>query len=545
MTESLIRTFADSPILTLFVVIGLGYLLGELEIAGFRLGVSGVLFVGLAVGSLSPDVALPEVVPTLGLIIFVYAVGIHSGRAFFDSFKREGYRNSLLAVAVLLVGAVLAVASSYTLGLGGPRAAGLFCGALTNTPALAAARERITVNGRASGLAAGEIRRLADQPVVAYSIAYPIGVIGVLLSFQLARRLWGLKVPPAEEAPEIQARDFVVSNPGITGRTVSDVLRVHKDVGFVISRIRHGGRTDLAKPDTVLSEGDIVVAVGEEEALERALHIFGAPTDARLEVDRSELDYRRIFVSSKEVVGKRLQDLDLQNRLGAMITRLRRGDVDVVPRPDTRLEMGDVVRVLTRKEKFPAVSRFFGDSLRGTAETDFGSVAIGMVLGVMVGMLPIPLPGGTTVTLGLAGGPLLVALVLGRLERSGRVTWIIPAPAGLTLRQIGLLLFMAGVGVKAGYSFADTIRSNGAQMLAAGALITFGVTLCTIFVGHRLLKIPFDALMGLVSGVQTQPACLAYATGLTRSDAPNIAYAGVYPAAMIAKIILAQLLISS
>lgn len=545
MTESLIHTFADYPILTLFVVIGLGYLLGELEIAGFRLGVSGVLFIGLAVGSLSPDVALPEVVPTLGLIIFVYAVGIHSGRAFFDSFKREGYRNSLLTVAVLLIGAVLAVASSYTLGLGGPRAAGLFCGALTNTPALAAARERITVNGRASGLAAGEIRRLADQPVVAYSIAYPVGVIGVLLSFQLARKLWGLNVPPAEEAPEIQARDFVVSNPGITGRTISDVLRVHKDVGFVISRIRHGGRTDLAKSDTVLSEGDIVVAVGEEEALERALHIFGAPTDARLEMDRSELDYRRFFVSSKEVVGKRLQDLDLQNRLGGMITRLRRGDVDVVPRPDTRLEMGDVVRVLTRKEKFPAVSRFFGDSLRGTAETDFGSVAIGMVLGVMVGMLPIPLPGGTTVTLGLAGGPLLVALVLGRLERSGRITWIIPAPAGLTLRQIGLLLFMAGVGVKAGYSFADTMRSNGAQMLAAGALITFGVTLCTIFVGHRLLKIPFDALMGLVSGVQTQPACLAYATGLTRSDAPNIAYAGVYPAAMIAKIILAQLLISS
>ena len=349
--------------------------------------------------------------------------------------------------------------------------------------------------------------------MVAYSVAYPIGVIGVLLSFQLARRLWGLKVPPAEEAPEIQARDFVVSNPGITGRTIADVLRVHKDVGFVISRIRHGGRTDLAKSDTVLSEGDIVVVVGEEEALERALQIFGAPADARLELDRSELDYRRIFVSSKEVVGKRLQDLDLQNRLGAMITRLRRGDVDIVPRPDTRLEMGDVVRVLTRKENFQAVSRFFGDSIRGTAETDFGSVAIGMVLGVMVGMMPIPLPGGTTVTLGLAGGPLLVALVLGKLERSGRITWVIPAPAGLTLRQIGLLLFLAGVGVKAGYSFADTMRSDGAQMLAAGALITFGVTLATIFVGHKVLKIPFDALMGLVSGVQTQPACLAYATG--------------------------------
>jgi putative transport protein len=545
MTESLVRTFAQYPILTLFVVVGLGYLAGELEIAGFRLGVSGVLFVGLAIGSLGPDVALPEIVPALGLIIFVYAVGIHSGRAFFDSFKKEGYRNSLLTVGVLVLGAALAVVASNALKLGGPRAAGLFCGALTNTPALAAARDRITDSARARGLPASELRSLTDQPVVAYSVAYPIGVIGVLLCFQLARRLWGLKVPPAEEAPEIQARDFVVANPGITGHTVSDVLRVHKDVGFVVSRIRHEGRTDLAKSDTLLSEGDIVVVVGDEEALERARQIFGAPADARLELDRSELDYRRFFVSSKKVVGRRIQDLDLQNRLSATITRLRRGDVDVVPRSDTRLELGDVARVLTRKENFQAVSRFFGDSLRGTAETDFGSVAIGMVLGVMVGMLPIPLPGGTTVTLGLAGGPLLVALVLGNLERSGRVTWIMPAPASLSLRQIGLLLFLAGVGVKAGYSFAGTMRSNGAQMLAAGAVITFGVTMCTIFIGHRILKIPFDALMGLASGVQTQPACLAYATGLTRSDAPNIAYAGVYPTAMIAKIILAQLLVSS
>jgi putative transport protein len=545
MTESLVRTFAQYPILTLFVVVGLGYLAGELEIAGFRLGVSGVLFVGLAIGSLGPDVALPEIVPALGLIIFVYAVGIHSGRAFFDSFKKEGYRNSLLTVGVLVLGAALAVVASNALKLGGPRAAGLFCGALTNTPALAAARDRITDRARARGLPAGELRSLTDQPVVAYSVAYPIGVIGVLLCFQLARRLWGLKVPPAEEAPEIQARDFVVANPGITGHTVSDVLRVHKDVGFVVSRIRHEGRTDLAKSDTLLAEGDIVVVVGDEEALERARQIFGAPADARLELDRSELDYRRFFVSSKQVVGRRIQDLDLQNRLSATITRLRRGDVDVVPRSDTRLELGDVARVLTRKENFQAVSRFFGDSLRGTAETDFGSVAIGMVLGVMVGMLPIPLPGGTTITLGLAGGPLLVALVLGKLERSGRVTWIMPAPASLSLRQIGLLLFLAGVGVKAGYSFAGTMRSNGVQMLAAGAVITFGVTMCTIFIGHRILKIPFDALMGLASGVQTQPACLAYATGLTRSDAPNIAYAGVYPAAMIAKIILAQLLVSS
>jgi putative transport protein len=194
---------------------------------------------------------------------------------------------------------------------------------------------------------------------------------------------------------------------------------------------------------------------------------------------------------------------------------------------------------------FPAVVHYFGDSIRGAVETDFGSVAIGMVLGVLLGMMPIPLPGGGSVRLGLAGGPLLMALFLGKMERSGRITWVIPISANLTLRQIGLLLFLAGVGTRAGFAFTGTLRSNGVEMLAGGALITFGVTLGTLIFGHKVLKIPFDSLIGLMSGVQTQPACLAYASSMALpSEAPNLAYAAVYPAAMIAKIVLAQLLVA-
>jgi putative transport protein len=313
-------------------------------------------------------------------------------------------------------------------------------------------------------------------------------------------------------------------------------------VGLVVSRLQHQGRTDIARSDTRLAEGDIVAVVGDEDALERAEQIFGESADVRLEADRSELDYRRVFISSKEVIGKRIRDLDLPSRLSATITRLRRGDVDVVPTPETRLELGDRVRVLTQRSNFAAVAAFFGDSIRGAAETDFGSMAFGMVLGVMLGMLPIPLPGGAVVRLGLAGGPLLVGLLLGKLERTGRVTWVMPTAANLTLRQIGLLLFLAGVGVKAGYSFVGMVRLEGAQLLLAGAVVTLAVTMALLILGHKLLRIPFDALMGMVSGVQTQTACLAYANSLTKSDAPNIAYAGVYPAATIAKIVLAQLL---
>ncbi len=285
-----------------------------------------------------------------------------------------------------------------------------------------------------------------------------------------------------------------------------------------------------------------MAVVGDEEALERAAQIFGEPSPEHIEFDRSRFDHRRVYVSAKEVVGKRIRDLDLPNRLHAIITRLRRGDLDIVPAPDTRLEYGDQIRVLTPRDRIPALSTFFGDSIRGMAETDFGSVAIGMVLGVLVGMAPIPLPGGSTIRLGFAGGPLLVALALGKLERTGRITWVIPISANITLRQIGLVLFLAGVGTRAGYDFVQTLRTDGPQLMAAGAAITFTVAIASLVLGHRLLKLPYDALMGLVSGVHTQTASLAFATDHTRSDAPNIAYASVYPLATIVKIVLAQLL---
>lgn len=542
MRAEIVALLAEYPILTLFVTIGLGYLVGETSFWGFRFGVAGVLFVGLALGALDPSVALPEVIPTLGLILFVYAVGIHSAPALRDALRRQGWRDSLLALGALLLGAALALGVARWLSLPGARVAGLFCGALTNTPALAAVREQIRDRQLARKESAERVMHAAEEPVVAYSLAYPVGVLGVLLCFELLRRLWKPEFPPREEAPEIQVKNFVVKNPGVIGRTLGDLMRVHKDVGFVVSRIRHEGRTDIASSATRLAAGDLVVVVGDAEALERAEQIFGEPSEAHIEVDRSELDYRRIFVSSKQVVGKRIRDLDLPNRLHATITRVRRGDVDLVPAPETRLELGDQVRVLTRKDNFAAVREFFGDSIRGSAETDFGSIAVGMVLGVLVGTLPIPLPGGHTVRLGLAGGPLLVALLLGHWERTGGICWLIPVSANLTLRRIGLLLFLAGVGTRAGYQFGQTAAVSGLALAAGGALITFGVTLSAMWVGYRLLKIPYDALMGLMSGIQTQPACLAYATDQSRSETPDVAYASVYPTATIVKIVLAQLL---
>ncbi len=542
MRESLTAFLTQFPIVTLFGVIGTGYLVGQLRIFGFRLGVAGVLFAGLAAGALGPDIALPTIVSTVGLILFIYSIGIQFGPTFVNPFQREGYRDNLFCIAMLVLGAGLAIAVAQWRSLSGPTLAGLFSGALTNAPALAAAQEIIRDNHRS--LAAAALQQLTDGPVIAFGIAYPFGVLGVMLSFQLYRTVFRIKPERAQPGAPIEVRDFVVQNPGVTGQDLADVLRLHKDLGFVISRVKKGDLTTLAAGDSQLELGDIVAVVGEGPALERARHIFGPPSEIHIERDRSVLDYRRVFVSSKAIVGKRIGDLDLQNQLSATITRLRRGDVDMVPDLETRLQFGDRVRVLTAPANFDAVSRFFGDSIRGTAETDFGSVGLGMTMGVILGLIPVPLPGGGLLRLGLAGGPLIAGLVLGRLQRTGPITWSIPMTANLTLRQVGLVLFQAGVGTRAGYGFLQTVQSSGIQMIVSGAVITAGVALATLFIGHRVLRQPFENVMGLASAIHTEPASLSFASLISNSDAPQSSYARVFPVCTVAKIVLAQLLVT-
>ena len=542
MRESITAFLTQFPVVTLFAVIGVGYLLGQVRIFGFRLGVAGVLFAGLAVGSLGPDIALPSIVSTVGLILFIYSIGIQFGPGFVNPFRRDGYRDNVFCIAMLVLGAGAAIGVAMWQGLPGPTLAGLFSGSLTNAPALAAAQEVLRDNHR--GLSPSILQQLVDRPVIAFGLAYPFGVLGVMLSFQVYRTIFRIKPARSEPADPIEVRDFVVQNPGVTGQSLADVLRLHKDLGFVISRIRHGEETTLATADSQLALGDIVVVVGNRPAFERARHIFGEPSEIHIEHDRAVLDYRRVFVSSPEIVGKRIGDLDLQGRLSATVTRLRRGDLDMVPTSDTRLEYGDRVRVLTAPSNFAAVSRFFGDSIRGTAETDFGSVGLGMTLGVILGLIPFPLPGGTLLRLGLAGGPLIAGLVLGRLQHTGPITWVIPMSANLTLRQIGLVLFQAGVGTRAGFGFVQTVRTSGVEMIVGGAVITAVVALVSLVVGHRILRQPFESVMGLVCAIHTEPASLAYASLVSSSDAPQASYARVFPVCTVAKIVLAQLLVT-
>jgi putative transport protein len=541
---------ANNQLLLLFTVIGLGYLIGNIKIFGFQLSVAAVLFVGIAFGAMDNRLVLPEHIYIVGLVLFVYAIGLQSGPGFFASFQKRGIRFSVATAAIILIGAIATFFIEKILGLSPASASGLFCGALTNTPALAAAVE--TAKNLSANLPASARDLNASSPVVTFGLAYPFGVFGVILCLFIASKVHKSKSPGdspmpigSQESEIILSRTFKITNPGIFGKTVADVLRPMGDPGFVLSRIKKGDKTDIVEPNTILESNDLIVAVGLSEAVQKAQIVFGELSPEHLAEGTDGIVYRRIFVSNKKLVGKPIKELQLHRQIHATITRIRRGDADFVASSDSVLELGDRIRVVAHKDKIEEASKFFGDSIKSIAETDFLSLSLGIVLGVFLGMIPIPLPHGLTFKLGFAGGPLIAGLILGRLERTGKISWGLPFNANLVLRQVGLVFFMAGIGIQAGHGFSATFNRGGLGLIAGGALITIVVTVSAILIGTRYFRLPMPAIMGMMAGIQTQPACLAYANQQTESELPNLWYATVYPASMVSKIILAQLIVST
>jgi len=544
--ERLVVTLRENPLLLLVAVLAIGYPLGKLGIGRARLGVAAVLFAGLIVGALNPAFKLPELVYQFGLVLFVYAIGLANGAAFFASFRRKGLRDNLLVLAMLGFATALAFGAGRLLHLPGTLSAGLFAGGLTNTPALAAVLESVKASTPAAGLEA----RLAE-PIVAYSVTYPVGVLGVLLAIVAVERVF--RVDHAREAVALRdlsgaARPIVnhtvrVTRP-VQDRTIANLMRSHR-WRVVFARMKRGGQASIVPGSVHLREGDLVSVVGTAEEVARVALALGEATDERLEFESQEMDYRRIFVSNPRVTGFPLGELQLMENFGAVVTRVRRGDATFVPDSETVLQPGDRVRVVSRKESLDAVQAFFGDSYRGSSEIDILSFALGLGLGMLIGLAAVPVA-GVTLRLGLAGGPLVVALVLGARGRTGPLVWTLPFSANLTLRQLGLILFLAGVGTRAGDAFITTFTSgHGLALLGAGAVVTCLTALLTLLVGHLWLKIPMGLLSGILGGLQTQPAVLAFAQEQARNDLPSVGYATVYPVAFIAKILLAQVLLST
>jgi putative transport protein len=546
LPQFIVEILIENPLLLLFLVTAIGYPLGRIRMMGSSLGVASVLFVGLAAGALHPDFELPEVIFLLGLSVFVYTIGISSGAGFFASFRRKGLRDNLFVVAMLLLAALLTIAAYLLLELSPAVAAGMYAGSLTNTPALAGLLDLIR------GMAPVEQRDLLlAQPVIGYSVAYPMGVLGMILAVFIMQRVWQIDYrQDANRVRDIHAVEQPLYNRTVIIRdglaTGAPLRQLAQEQGWsiIFSRMQRGERISLVNGETRLQKGDLVNIIGTPEAVDEAIPILGDSTDIHLEFDRSQYDFRRVFVSNHQVVGKRLSELNLPGRFGALATRVRRGDIDVLAYGDTQLELGDRVRVVAPRDQIGVVSKFFGDSYRELSEINLLSLGLGLSLGLLLGLIPLPLPGGVTFKLGFAGGPLIVGLVLGALRRTGPVVWTLPYSANLTLRQVGLILLLAGIGVRSGYIFVSTFaQSGGIYIFLAGMVVTVVTAFTTLWLGYKLLKIPFGLLIGMLSGLQTQPAVLGFALEQAENDLPNIGYALVFPVTTITKILVAQLLL--
>jgi putative transport protein len=344
---------------------------------------------------------------------------------------------------------------------------------------------------------------------------------------------------------KLEVRSVHVTNPDVCTVSIEGLVK-RRDWKVLFARRRRGEEITVMSGDEPLAVGDLVTVVGSMAELNRVIEALGELAEERLELDRTDLDFRRIFVSDPAVAERPISELKLLQRFGAVVTRVRRGDVDLLPNGGTILELGDRVRVLGPRSRMSEVAKFFGDSYRALAEVDVLSFGLGIAAGLVLGLIPVPLPNGGTFSLGVAGGPLVAGLILGAMGRMGVVVWQLPYSANLTLRQIGLVLFLAGVGTRSGWVFSQTFAKSGSLTLfLAGTAITLLTTMLALVIGRKFLKIRPAVLFGMVAGVQTQPAVLAFANENAVDDGPNAGYSAVYPFATIAKIILAQLLVEA
>lgn len=522
---------AANPLFALVLILALGLALGKVSVFGVSLGAAAVLFVALGLSTANPDIAVPPLLYQLGLAMFVYVIGLSAGPAFFREFRHRGLKlNAFTAVLLVALGA-LAWALVTGLDLDPLSGAGMFAGALSSTPGMAAIVEMVDPAD-------------AQTPVVGYSLAYPGAVLGMIIVAAVGAAV--LKVDhhkAAERAglvPEpLLWRGVRITNQDIAGR-MRDLPRLTGEKIIATRVVEAADSHRLADPAAVARPGMTVLLHGTPEAMDRAVDVLGGETALTLE--EAELVFTRVTVSNPEVVGRPLAELDTVAH-GFLIARVRRADTDFVPTSDTVLNYSDRVRVVTAPGRLAETRRFLGDSERALGNVDLLPFALGLSIGLALGLIPIPLPGGNVLTLGFGGGPIIAGLVLGALNRTGPVRWQLPFHANHTISTFGLALFLAGVGTSAGAGFRSALTDPASLLyIAAGLVITLTCAAAAGVVGTWFFRLSWDESMGIAAGISTNPAVLSYLNVQTKTELPARGYATVYPTAMIGKIIAAQVL---
>ncbi|GAA0596849.1 putative transporter [Caenispirillum bisanense] len=524
-----------------------GLLLGRARLGTVSLGIGGVLFAGIFWGHMGLRVD-PEVAHFLrefGLILFVYTIGIQVGPGFFAALKRSGLALNGMAAGLVVLSAIVAAAIHVGFGAPLPVTLGLLAGATTNTPSLGAATQMLGTVGAGPEVLA--------VPGLGYAVAYPFGIAGILLTMVLVRAVLRVKVDQEQaafdtaRAAEHQALDTInveITNPNLENVPLGELPGVEA-MHVIVSRMMRDGAVQVAHPETPVRVGDVLLLVGPPRQLRDMVRILGRRAEADLKALPSQVKWERLVVTNDRVLGHAIGSLDLLHRHDVVISRINRAGVELTPSPGLRLQFGDICTVIGQPDNIAAAAGVLGNRAQALQQAQILPIFLGIALGVLLGSIPIAFPGmPAPVKLGLAGGPLIAAIVLARIGHIGPFVWFMPPSANHALREIGIVLFLGIVGLKAGESFVALLtEGDGLKWLAWGALITIVPLLIVGFAARLVLKMNYLTLCGLLAGGMTDPPALAFANALRPSEAPSLAYATVYPLVMFLRILVPQILV--
>ena len=538
-------------ILLLSFVIAAGIQLGKIKVFGVSLGITLVLFVGIILGHFGFTINhnVIHFFKEFGLILFVYSVGMQVGPGFFSSFKQGGITLNMLACGIVFLGVLTAVILHYATGIPMPTMVGILSGAVTNTPGLGAAQQAFS-----------DMHGVSDNTIaLGYAVAYPLGVIGIILSIILIKYIFRVSFDKENEqlnsedsshTNEAKPISLIVKNPAIFNKTVAELSNLLEHRDFVISRVWRDSnkQIEIASANTVLQENDKVFVITTETDAETIKTFIGEEIDMeRKQWIRMESQFinRRILITKPELNGKRLGQLKLRKLYGINITRINRAGVDLVAKPGLTLQVGDRVNVVGTETAVSNVEKVLGNSMKRLNEPNLITIFVGIALGIVLGSIPISFPGiPQPVKLGLAGGPLVVAILISRFGYHYKLITYTTQSANLMLREIGITLFLACVGISAGDGFVDTIVNNGGfAWIGYGFIITFVPLMIIGCIGRYFCKVNYFTLMGLIAGSTTDPPALAYSNATAGNDAPSVGYATVYQLTMFLRVLTAQLLI--
>ena len=534
-------------VLILSLVIAFGIMLGKIKIAGISLGVTWILFVGIVFGhfNLSLNEHLLHFLKEFGLILFVYSIGLQVGPGFFSAFKKGGFTLNMLAITSVSLSGVVAIVLYLVTDTSITTMVGILSGAVTNTPGLGAAQQ---ANSDLNGIDAPEI-------AMGYAVAYPLGVIGTILALQSLKYILKINTTTEETEAEkglghlqeltVRPVSLEIVNKAIDNKAIKDIQPL-VNRKFVISRIRHQGeKQELVNSETILHIGDQILVISNPKDIEAITVFFGKQIDMKWENEDTNLVSRRILITKPELNGKTLSQLRIRRNFGASITRINRSGVDLVAAPNLQLQMGDRVTVVGSELAVSHAEKVLGNSLKRLNHPNLIPIFIGIALGCVLGSIPFMLPGiPQPLKLGLAGGPLIVSILISRFGPHYKLITYTTMSANLMVREIGIALFLACVGLGAGKGFIETIvNEEGYVWIGYGAIITIFPLLVTGLIGRYGCKLNYYTLIGILSGANTNPPALAYSNDQTSCDAPAVGYATVYPLAMFLRVLSAQLLI--